>query len=123
MILCLGTTPAVQRVMVFRKIALDAVNRAAATAEGPAGKSINVARVLKQLGERPFAIGFLGGERGKFITAALDQYRNDRAAADRQPDPLGGRDQLKVRLAHPGLGRDDEDLEELFHRVIEENGR
>ena len=72
MILCLGTTPAVQRVMVFRKIALDAVNRAVATAEGPAGKSINVARVLKQLGERPFAIGFLGGDRGKFITAALD---------------------------------------------------
>ena len=67
MILCLGTTPAVQRVMVFTKLTLDAVNRAATTLDGAAGKSVNVAKVLKSLGERPVATGFLGGDRGTFV--------------------------------------------------------
>jgi tagatose 6-phosphate kinase len=73
MILCLGTTPAVQRVLVFRKLTLDAVNRAHTTLEGASGKSINVAKVLHSLGERPFATGFLGGDRGEFIRQALDK--------------------------------------------------
>lgn len=70
-ILCIGTTPAVQRVMVFRKMTLDAVNRAGVTFEGPAGKSVNVAKVLKSLGAHPVATGFLGGDRGEFLRAAL----------------------------------------------------
>ena len=70
-ILCLGTTPAVQRVMVFRNLTLDAVNRAATTLEGAAGKSINVAKVLQALGEHPVATGFLGGDRGEFLRATL----------------------------------------------------
>jgi tagatose 6-phosphate kinase len=70
-ILCLGTTPAVQRVMVFRNLTLDAVNRAATTLEGAAGKSINVAKVLQTLGEHPVATGFLGGDRGEFLRATL----------------------------------------------------
>jgi tagatose 6-phosphate kinase len=71
MILCIGTTPAAQRVMIFRKLALDAVNRAVTTLDGAAGKSINVAKVLKALGEHPLATGFLGGDRGEFIRAAM----------------------------------------------------
>jgi tagatose 6-phosphate kinase len=70
-ILCLGTTPAVQRVMIFRKLALDAVNRATTTLDGAAGKSVNVAKVLKALGEQPIAMGFLGGDRGEFLRTAL----------------------------------------------------
>jgi|SRR5690348_6088183 len=70
-ILCLGTTPAVQRVMIFPRLMLDAVNRATATLDGAAGKSVNVAKVLKVLGEQPIATGFLGGDRGEFLRAAL----------------------------------------------------
>ena len=70
-ILCLGATPAVQRVMIFRKLRLDAVNRAATTLDGAAGKSANVAKVLKALGEQPVATGFLGGDRGEFLQATL----------------------------------------------------
>jgi tagatose 6-phosphate kinase len=72
MILCIGTTPAAQRVMVFRKLTLDAVNRAAATRDGSAGKSVNVAKVLKALGAQPLAAGFLGGDRGKTLLADLE---------------------------------------------------
>jgi tagatose 6-phosphate kinase len=72
MILCVGTTPAAQRVMVFRQLAPDAVNRAATTLDGAAGKSINVAKVLKVLGEAPVAAGFLGGDRGEFVRRTLE---------------------------------------------------
>jgi len=71
MILCIGTTPAAQRVMVFRKLTLDAVNRAVTTLDGAAGKSVNVAKVLKALGEQPVATGFLGGDRGEELRALL----------------------------------------------------
>lgn len=72
-ILCLGTTPAAQRVMIFRKVTPDAVNRAATTLDGAAGKAVNVAKVLKVLGERPMVTGFLGGDRGEFLRAILSE--------------------------------------------------
>ena len=70
-ILCVGTTPAAQRVMIFPQLTLDAVNRATTTSDGAAGKSINVAKVLKVLGEQPLATGFLGGDRGESLRSAL----------------------------------------------------
>jgi tagatose 6-phosphate kinase len=59
--------------MVFPNLALDEVNRAATTLDGAAGKSINVAKVLKSLGESPIATGFLGGDRGALVEAALKE--------------------------------------------------
>jgi 1-phosphofructokinase family hexose kinase len=71
MILCIGTTPAAQRVMVFHKLEIDAVNRATTTLDGAAGKSINVAKVLAALGIQPVAMGFVGGDRGNELLAIL----------------------------------------------------
>jgi tagatose 6-phosphate kinase len=71
--LCIGPTPAAQRVMVFRNFTLDEVNRADTTIDGAAGKSINVAKVLKALGENPIAIGFIAGDRGALVQSALEQ--------------------------------------------------
>jgi len=59
--------------MVFRNFTLDEVNRAETTLDGAAGKSINVAKVLKALGENPIATGFIGGDRGTLVEAALKQ--------------------------------------------------
>jgi tagatose 6-phosphate kinase len=72
MILCIGTTPATQRVMVFRQLTLDVVNRALTTLDGTAGKSVNVAKVLKVLDEHPVATGFFGGDRGEQVRASLE---------------------------------------------------
>jgi len=72
-ILCVGTSPAAQRTMVFRKLTLDAVNRAATTVDGVAGKSINVAKTLKALGEHPIATGFLGGDRGEHVRSLMSE--------------------------------------------------
>lgn len=71
MVLCIGTTPAAQRVMVFENLQLDEVNRARITVDGIAGKAINVAKVLRLLGEQPVAVGFLGGPRREEIQAGL----------------------------------------------------
>lgn len=71
MILCIGTTPAAQRVMFFRELRPDSVNRATRVVEGAAGKAVNVAKVLKTLGEEPLATGFLGGPRGDAIRQIL----------------------------------------------------
>lgn len=73
MILCVGTTPAAQRVMMFERLRLDAVNRAVTTLDGAAGKSINVAKVLQALGGNPLAVGFLGGDRGRGIERDLQR--------------------------------------------------
>ena len=61
--------------MVFRKLLLNEVNRAEATLDGVAGKAVNVAKVLQALGAKPVALGFLGGERGKTLAAALWERR------------------------------------------------
>jgi tagatose 6-phosphate kinase len=71
MILCIGTTPAAQRVMIFRKFELDCVNRAVETLDGVAGKSVNVAKVLAALGAQPVATGFAGGQSGRELLRVL----------------------------------------------------
>jgi tagatose 6-phosphate kinase len=72
MILCIGMTPASQRVMVFRRLQIDAVNRAARTVDGVAGKVVNVTKVLRELGESVVGVGFFGGDRGAEIRAELE---------------------------------------------------
>src|SRR5205809_1468292 len=72
MIICLGTTPALQRTMTFARLELDAVNRAIEVREYASGKSINVARVAHTLGAKVLATGFLGGDRASVIRRDLD---------------------------------------------------
>ena len=66
MILCIGTTPAVQRSLTFPGFTVDEVNRAVNVIESAAGKSINVARVLHLLDHPVLATGFLGGDSGRY---------------------------------------------------------
>jgi tagatose 6-phosphate kinase len=73
MILCLGTTPTLQRTMAFGRLRIDDVNRALSVSQYASGKSINAARVLHSLGKETLATGFLGGDTGKFIRADLDR--------------------------------------------------
>jgi tagatose 6-phosphate kinase len=72
MILCLGTTPALQRTMTFDRLRVDAVNRASVVREYASGKSINAARVVHTLGRRAVATGFLGGDCGDACRRDLD---------------------------------------------------
>ena len=67
MIITLGTTPTVQKTLTFNRVTIDAVNRATSVHHHASGKAINVARVLRVLGEPCLALGFVGGDPGKFI--------------------------------------------------------
>jgi tagatose 6-phosphate kinase len=71
MILCLGTTPTVQRSMIFSRVVIDGVNRAIEVREYASGMSPNVARVLRTMGGEPLELGFIGGDRGRFLAADL----------------------------------------------------
>jgi 1-phosphofructokinase family hexose kinase len=73
MILTLGTTPAVQRSMVFDRLMINAVNRTADVSQYASGKSINAARVLHTLGAAVLCTGFVGGDSGQFLLSDLDQ--------------------------------------------------
>lgn len=70
--LCLGTTPTVQQTMIFQRVAADEVNRAVETRRGAAGKPVNVARVLRVLGEEAMLCVPVGGDTGRFIRRDLD---------------------------------------------------
>ena len=59
--------------MVFDRFAQDAVNRAKESHESPAGKSVNVARVLRVLGADCVALGFAGGDTGDNLLRYLDE--------------------------------------------------
>ena len=59
--------------MIFERLTLDAVNRAAHTHDYASGKSINVARVLHTLDREAVACGFVGGHRGEFLRHDLDR--------------------------------------------------
>jgi 1-phosphofructokinase family hexose kinase len=71
MIICLGTTPALQQSMTFERLTLDAVNRASRTRQYASGKSINAARVIATMGHSVLAMGFLGGPSGQAIRSEL----------------------------------------------------
>src|ERR1700679_2967667 len=71
MILCLGTTPTVQRSMTFNRVVIDDVNRAVEVQEYASGKSPNVARLLRTMGADPLEVGFAGGDRGRLLLEDL----------------------------------------------------
>ena len=70
-ILCLGTTPTLQRTMQFASVSPGGVNRATAVTEYGSGKSLNVARVVKTLGHPVVAIAPLGGDRGAKVRRSM----------------------------------------------------
>jgi 1-phosphofructokinase family hexose kinase len=73
MIICLGTTPTVQKTLTFDHIEIDAVNRAKSVLQYASGKSVNVAKILHILGRDALALGILGGDSGRFIRREMDR--------------------------------------------------
>ena len=59
--------------MVFDRLTINAVNRAAEVTEAPAGKAVNAARVVRAIGAEPLATGFVGGQRGGRLCRMLDE--------------------------------------------------
>lgn len=70
-ILCIALTPAWQETRLFEAIGMGCVNRSLSVRRFPAGKGVNVAKVLRTLGARPVLAGFAGGPTGALCRRAL----------------------------------------------------
>src|SRR5690625_249084 len=67
MIITITANPAVDISYPLDELVIDDVNRVASVSKTAGGKGLNVARVVRQLGEEVGASGFLGGSFGNFI--------------------------------------------------------
>jgi 1-phosphofructokinase family hexose kinase len=72
MIVTLTANPAVDQTMLVHEVVLGSINRATDIHLDPAGKGINVSRVVHRLEWPTVALGFLGGETGHIVRSALD---------------------------------------------------
>jgi 1-phosphofructokinase family hexose kinase len=72
MILTVTPNPAVDQTVFVNDLQLGAVNRFHTAQLDPAGKGINVSRVVHRLGWPTVAFGFLAGEIGRIALNALD---------------------------------------------------
>lgn len=73
MIATVTLNPSVDRRYNIEELAKNTVNRTDDYAASAGGKGLNVARVLKMLGEEVAGFGFIGGETGSFIQSELEK--------------------------------------------------
>lgn len=73
MILCVNLNAAIDKTIVVNSFQLGGIHRPEAVKALPGGKGCNVARALKQFGEKPVVTGWVGGLAGQFIENGLRQ--------------------------------------------------
>ena len=73
MITTVTINPAVDYSLKAETIKLDEVNRVDFLAKTAAGKGINVAKAVKNLGEEPQTLGCVGGAAGQYIVEELEK--------------------------------------------------
>ncbi|MYL49099.1 1-phosphofructokinase [Halobacillus litoralis] len=71
--------PSIDYIMNVEAFEAGALNRAKETFYYPGGKGINVARVMKRLGVKTKALGYIGGFTGTFVQQFLNQESIDHA--------------------------------------------
>jgi 1-phosphofructokinase len=69
--------PAVDKTIHLPRLRPGELNRVGRVRRDPGGKGINVARALKQWGENPLAIGWVGGYHGRWILERLKEWGID----------------------------------------------
>lgn len=73
MITTVTFNPAVDKTIRLRDFQIGKLNRVDETKMDPGGKGINVARMIRNLGDKPVALSVLGGTTGKYIEEILTQ--------------------------------------------------
>jgi 1-phosphofructokinase family hexose kinase len=72
MMVVVGLSPALQRVLFLGELCAGAVNRATRSRLSTGGKALNVARALTTLGGEPLLLQVLGGTAGHALAEELD---------------------------------------------------
>ncbi|OYD09064.1 1-phosphofructokinase [Paludifilum halophilum] len=107
--------PAIDKTIRLPHFAPGRVNRVTETRSDPGGKGINVARVLKQWGENPLALGWVGGHRGQSLLERLDTR-----GIDHQFAKVKGETRTNLKMVEEDTGRVT-DLNEPGFRVFDED--
>lgn len=76
-VLCVGLNPAIDLSVFVQKLDLGRVNRSADSQSNPAGKAVNVAYILSQLGVEVVMSGFLGKDNAKPFIDRFEQMNID----------------------------------------------
>lgn len=71
MITTVTFNPAVDKTIELRDFQIGKLNRVDHVKMDPGGKGINVARMIRNLGDRPVALSILGGTAGRYIDQVL----------------------------------------------------
>jgi 1-phosphofructokinase family hexose kinase len=74
-ILTITLNPAVDEALAIEELVLGSVNRCALSMLDVGGKGINASRVIRRLGRKTIALGFVGGVTGAMIRSRLDEER------------------------------------------------
>jgi len=97
MIITLTPNPSVDQTVFVDRLEPGAINRFPEFQLDPAGKGINVARMVRRLGWPAIALGFLGGEVGELARRALD-----REGVPHQFIPVPGQTRLNTTVVEAG---------------------
>lgn len=73
MIVTLTLNPAVDKTIFVSNLTLGQVHRVSESQLDPAGKGVNVSRLVDRLGWPTIAFGFLAGEIGRLVAQALEE--------------------------------------------------
>ncbi|MFT9212865.1 1-phosphofructokinase [Liquorilactobacillus ghanensis] len=73
MIYTVTVNPSIDYIVQLPELTLGEVNRMSYDTKLPGGKGINVSRILKELGHKNVALGFVGGFTGEFVEKTLKE--------------------------------------------------
>ena len=125
MISTVTINPAVDYNLSVEEIKLDKVNRVEFMSKVAAGKGINVAKAVKNLGQKTEALGCIGGAAGEYIVEELEEEQiasdfnwveNETRINFKLIDNL----KQETKINQSGLPLTQEEREEIFTKVIEQ---
>lgn len=120
MIYTLTTNPSIDYIMRIDEFTHGATLRSKASEMYPGGKGIMVSKLLKNLGDDPVNIGFLGGFTGDFIKNELEKLGIKENFTEIKGDSrinvkLKYQDETEINAEGPHIGEDE--VEKFFENL------
>ena len=122
MIYTLTTNPSIDYIMRIDEFTHGATLRSKASEMYPGGKGIMVSKLLKNLGDNPVNIGFLGGFTGDFIKNELEKLGIKESFTEIKGDSrinvkLKYQDETEINAEGPHI--DEDEVEKFFASLKE----
>ncbi len=119
MIICISASPAIDRRVRVKKLALGAVNRAVSAESFAGGKAAHVAMAATAFGEEVRWIGFLGGAAGdqverQLIGLGIDVRAVRTRSGTRCNDEIIDEDGTITEILEPGGSISNEEIEQML---------